>query len=96
MGFKTDYKDITLKDFCNLCCISRSRDVILYDYHAPITKPVILSEIGCTVDDIPEIFADWYVEHIDCEWYRDASGLVNSVYRFTIRDENYNGKYEKK
>ena len=80
MGFKTDYKDITLKEFCNLTCIYKGRDVILHDYKGPLEHPITLTEIGCTVDDIPEIFADWYVEHLDINTYRDASDLINSVY----------------
>lgn len=86
MGFKTDYKEITLKEFCNLNCIMKHRDVILYDYNSPIEKRKMISEIGCTVDDIPEIFADWYVEHLDVDTYKDASDLVNYVYIFEIRE----------
>lgn len=86
MGFKTDYKDITLKELCNLNCIYKHRDVILRDYKGTLEHPIILSEIGCTVDDIPEIFADWYVEHLDIETYKDASDLFNFVYIFDIRE----------
>lgn len=86
MGFKTDYKEITLKDFCNLNCIMKHVECILFDYNAPIANPVVLSEEGCIVDDIPEIFADWYVESFDTNFYIDASQIGNTVYRFSIRE----------
>lgn len=80
MGFKTNYNDITLKDFVNLCPIMKHIDVVLKDYNATTQNPILLSEVGCTVDDIPEIFADWYVEHFDINSYMDASDLLNTVY----------------
>ena len=86
MGFKTDYKEITLKDFCNLNCIAKYRDVVLIDYNSTTDKRITLSEIGCTVDDIPEIFADWYVEFVDVDIFKDASGISKYVYEFTIRE----------
>lgn len=87
MGFKTDYKEITLKDFVNLNCIAKHVEVVLTDYNAPITnnEPVI-SEPGITVDEIPEIYADWYVEHFNTEFYKDASHLGNTVYILSIRE----------
>ena len=87
MGFKTDYKDITLKELCNLNCIMKHREVVLRDYSDTPEHPIILSEDGCTVDDIPEIFADWFVEYIDINFYIDqTSGQGHSVYRFGIKD----------
>ena len=86
MGFKTDYKDITLKELCNLNCIMKHRDVILQDYRGTIEHPITLSEVGCTVDDIPENFADWYVEYFDVQTYKDTSNLFNFVYIFEIRE----------
>lgn len=87
MGFKTDYKEITLKDFVNLNCIAKHVEVILTDYHAPILNgEPVLSEPGITVDEIPEIFADWYVEYFRTEFYEDASHLGNTVYIITISE----------
>lgn len=86
MGFKTDYKEITLKELCNLNCIMRHNDVILYDYKGTLEHPIILSELGCIIDNIPEIFADWYVEYFDIDSYMDASGLMNNAYIFYIRE----------
>lgn len=86
MGFKTDYKEITLKELCNLNCIMKHMDVILHDYKGTLEHPIVLSELGCTIDDIPEIFADWYVEYFGMDTYKDASGLVNSVYIFEIKE----------
>ena len=86
MGFKTDYKDITLKELCNLNCFSRHTECILYDYNAPIFHTITLSEVGTTIDDIPETFADWYVEHLSVGCYKDGSGFNNTVYEFTIRE----------
>lgn len=88
MGFKTDYKEITLKDFCNLNCISKNYDVVLIDYKC---KPghlsgATLSDVGITVDEIPEIFSDWYVEYFHIATYKDASELLNFVYEITIRE----------
>lgn len=86
MGFKTDYKEITLKELCNLNCIMRHADVILRDYKGTIEHPIILTEPGCFIDDIPEIFADWYVEYLLMDTYNDASGLANLVYIIEIRE----------
>ena len=86
MGFKTDYREIILKDFCNLNCIAKHRDVVLIDYNSTTDKQIILSEVGCTIDDIPEIFADWYVEFIDVDMFKDASNIMNYCYVFTIRE----------
>lgn len=86
MGFKTDYNDITLKDFVNLCPIMRHIDVTLKDYKGTLNNPIVLSEPGCTVDDIPEIFADWYVESFWITTYQDSSELINSVYIIEIRE----------
>ena len=86
MGFKTEYKEITLKELCNLNCIMRHRDVILYDYRGTFEHPMILTDPGCIVDDIPEIFADWYVEYLDVHSYKDASDLMDYVYIIEIRE----------
>lgn len=86
MGFKTDYKEITLKELCNLNCIPHHAECVLYDYNAPILHSVTLSDVGCTIDDINEIFADWYVEHLSVDSYKDGSGFHNNVYEFTIRE----------
>lgn len=82
MSFKTDYKEITLKELVNLNCIARHLEVVLHDYNALSTGSYpVLSKDGITVDEIPEIFANWYVEHFTTSFY---SG--HTVYVFTIRE----------
>lgn len=87
MGFKTDYKEITLKELVNLNCIARHAEVVLLDYNTPANRSeTVLSEPGLIVDNIPEIFADWYVEHFNTDFYLDASNFGNTVYVLSIRE----------
>lgn len=86
MGFKTEYNEITLKEFCNLNCIMKEREVLLYDYNSSILNPCLLTKPGYTVDEIPDIFADWFVEYIDTNFHLDASGLGYTVYRLILRE----------
>lgn len=86
MGFKTQYNDITLKDFCNLTFVYSGKEVILTDYYSSISKKEYLfNKIGATIDEIPEEFADYYVEGVVEHFYKDASGIGNFVYEIDIR-----------
>lgn len=86
MGFKTDYKEITLKELANLDCFSKQMKVELVDYNAPISSPGSLTGV-ILLDDIPDKFADWFVEYVSPSYSKERySALINYLLLITIRE----------
>lgn len=79
MGFKTEYKDITLKDFLNLTCFARSTKVRLTDYHSDA-----VFERSIEIDNIPERFSDYYVEFISTWPISKYDHILNITIRENI------------
>ena len=90
MGFKTENKEITLKDFCKFEFINGGYEVILYDYDTPMTKPAIVLESDFIIDDIAEKYQNWLVKFVCTEMYTDASDITNIVYGITIHNPEIN------
>ena len=88
MGFKTDYKDITLKKFCNLVCIGRQTRVRIMDYY---TDEIIEKEIE--VDAIPEDYAAFIIEDLRTWPVKNDHNQWDSILLITVRRE-YLDDYE--
>lgn len=85
--FRTECNEITLRELCNLSCISGIREAVLYDYNASsILNRKAINDPGMTVNEIPEKYADWFVEGFESGYYKDASDQINLYYEFEIRE----------
>ena len=84
MKLKQDYKDVTLKDFINMCCIAKQRIVRLVDYN---TDDLLQEDV--TVEQLDDKYADYFIEYLHMQPFKDnRSGLfIDAVMILTIRRE---------
>ena len=84
MKLKQDYKDVTLKEFINMCCIAKQRIVRLVDYH---TDELLQEDIN--VEQLDDKYANYFIEYLHMQPFKDSrSGLfIDAVMILTIRGE---------